>query len=152
MLRIHHEKSLSIRSMGISKLKHIQIPIMQRDWGDRKSTSNYYTYVGENLVTWKSKKQNIATKSSAQSEYRSMVYTACEMMWLRSFMTELRFPDRSPMLIYCDNQTTIYIANNPTFYKHTKHIELDCHYICYDEWLHIYSFHFSLWAACKYIY
>ena len=29
------------------------------------------------------------------------------------------------MPMYCDNQVVIFLANNPTFYKHTKHIEID---------------------------
>lgn len=33
------------------------------------------------------------------------------------------------MNMYCDNQATIFIANNPAFYERTKHIEVDYHFI-----------------------
>ena len=37
----------------------------------------------------------------------------------------------SPSLIrmYCDNQASIFTAGNSTFHEHTKHIEIDRHYI-----------------------
>ncbi|XP_016649696.1 PREDICTED: uncharacterized mitochondrial protein AtMg00810-like [Prunus mume] len=36
------------------------------------STSGYFTFVGGNLVTWRSKKQNVVSRSSAKSEYRGI--------------------------------------------------------------------------------
>ncbi|XP_038895983.1 uncharacterized mitochondrial protein AtMg00810-like [Benincasa hispida] len=46
------------------------------DWAgsatDRKSISRYYTFVWGNLVTWRSKKQGVVARSSAEAEYRAM--------------------------------------------------------------------------------
>ena len=50
------------------------------DRGDRKSTTGYLTFVGENLVTWRSKKQDVVSRSSAEAEYRAMAQTTCEML------------------------------------------------------------------------
>ena len=33
-------------------------------------------------------------------------------------------------MFWCDNQGSIALANNPMFHAHTKHIELDVHFIC----------------------
>ena len=96
---------------------------------DRKSISGYCTYVGGNLVIWRSKKQNVVFHSSAEAEYRSMAQTACEMVWLCLLLSEFGFPVQIPMLMHCDNQAAIFIANNSAFHEHTKHIEVDCHYI-----------------------
>ena len=52
------------------------------DKGDQKSTIGYCTYVGGNLVTWRCRKKNVVSCSSAEAEYRAMAATAHEMVWL----------------------------------------------------------------------
>ncbi|KAL5548392.1 hypothetical protein UlMin_003623 [Ulmus minor] len=47
-----------------------------------RSTSAYFTFVGGNLVTWRSKKQNVVSRSSAESEYRGITLGLCEALWL----------------------------------------------------------------------
>ena len=60
------------------------------DNGDKKFTTGYLTFIEENLVTWRNKKQDVS-RSSAEAEYKAMVYTACEMMWLKNLLLELEF-------------------------------------------------------------
>lgn len=42
--------------------------------GDRKSTTKYLIFVGDNLVMW-SKKQDAVSRFSADAEYRTIAYT-----------------------------------------------------------------------------
>ncbi|RVX18212.1 Retrovirus-related Pol polyprotein from transposon RE1 [Vitis vinifera] len=46
------------------------------DWAgsadDRRSTTGYCTYVWGNLVTWRSKKQSVVARSSAEAEFRAV--------------------------------------------------------------------------------
>ena len=47
---------------------------------DGRSTLGYYVFVGGNIVLCKSKKQNVVSQSSADSEYRAMTQFVCEIM------------------------------------------------------------------------
>ena len=62
-----------------------------------------------------------------------MVDTACEMVWLKNLLMELGFGQPGPMYMHCDNQSAIYIAQNPVFHERTKLIEIDCHFVR-DAW------------------
>ena len=63
------------------------------DWAgsmeDKRPTSSYCVFVGGNLVSWKSKKQSVVSRSSAVSEYRAMAQSACEIMWLHQLLAEV---------------------------------------------------------------
>ena len=96
---------------------------------DRRSTTGYCTFFGGNLVTWKSKKQTVVARSSAEAEYRAMAHTATELTWLQHFLQEIGFSTPTPIQLSCDNQAAIHIASNPVFHERTKHIEVDCHYV-----------------------
>ncbi|KAB2615934.1 hypothetical protein D8674_022522 [Pyrus ussuriensis x Pyrus communis] len=103
------------------------------DWAgnsiDRKSTTAYCTFVGGNLVTWKSKKQAVVARSSTEAEYRAMASTACELIWLKGLLCDLGVSTTQSMSLFCDNQAAMHIASNPVFHERTKHIEVDCHYV-----------------------
>lgn len=66
------------------------------DWAgssyDRRSTSVYCNKVGGNLIVWKSKKQSVVARSSAEAEYRAIAKATTKLMWIKLLLEELGFP------------------------------------------------------------
>ncbi|XP_023888369.1 uncharacterized mitochondrial protein AtMg00810-like [Quercus suber] len=49
-------------------------------WPDtRRSLTSYAVYLGDSLICWGSKKQEVVSKSSAGAEYKAMASVACEI-------------------------------------------------------------------------
>ena len=94
-----------------------------------RSTTGYCVFVGGNLVSWKSKKQSVVSRSSAESKYRVMAQFVCEIMWLHLLLLDVGIKTPVPTKPWCDNQAALHIASNPIFNERTKHIEIDCHFV-----------------------
>ena len=56
---------------------------LARSPSDCWSTSEYCVLVGGNLISWKSKKQNVVVRSSAKAEYRAMANATCDLIWIK---------------------------------------------------------------------
>jgi hypothetical protein len=102
------------------------------DWAgsfDGKSITDFCTFVGRNLVTWRSKKQNIMARSSAKVGYRAMTSTASELTWIKQLLVDMNITSATPIKIFYDNQVARYIVSNLVFHERTKYIEVDCHFV-----------------------
>jgi len=51
---------------------------------------------------------------------------SCELQWLHYLLTDLNVSSVAPISVFCDNQSAIYLAHNPTFHERIEHIEIDC--------------------------
>ncbi|CAL1377054.1 unnamed protein product [Linum trigynum] len=95
----------------------------------RKSLTGYCTFLGDSLITWRTKKQQTVSRSSSEAEYMSLAMLSCEMVWLKQLLLKMGIDHTSPAALFCDNQSAIHIAHNPVFHERIKHIEVDCHLI-----------------------
>lgn len=131
---LHYLKSSPGKGLFFAKNGNLGVEgYTDADWAgdksDGKSTSGYFTFVGGNLVTWRSKKQKLVALSSAESEFRGMVHGVCELLWIKRIMRDLNFEVKESMRLHCDNQAAVKIANNPVLHDRTKHVEIDRHFI-----------------------
>ena len=109
--------------------KRSQMLIGAGSISDRRSTIGYCTFVWGNLVTWRSKKQAVVARNSAEAEFRAMCQGICEGIWLRRMLKELKMSSNSPMVLCCDKKAAIEIIRNSVHHDRTKHVEIVRHFV-----------------------
>jgi hypothetical protein len=79
--------------------------------------------MGTTAISWSSRKQPIVTLSTTEAEFVAAASCACQAIWLRNILEEINFKQQGPLLIYCDNSSTIKLSKNPVMHGRNKHIE-----------------------------
>ena len=131
---LRYLKSSPGKGLMFKKNNHLNTDgCIDADWAgsttDRKSTSGYSTFVGGNLVIWRSQKQKVVALSSTEAEFRGRSKGLCELLWLKRLLEEIGYSPESTMNLFCDNKVAIEIAHNPVQHDRTKHVKVDRHFI-----------------------
>ena len=74
---LRYLKSAPGNGLYFARHDHLRVEAyIDADWAssvtDRKSALGYCTFVGGNLITWQSKRQNVVARSSAEAKFRAM--------------------------------------------------------------------------------
>jgi hypothetical protein len=73
-------------------------------------------FLGDNLISWSSKRQPTVSRSSVEAEYWVVANVVAETTWL------------CQLLVFCDNVSAIYLLMNPVQHQRTKHIDINLHF------------------------
>ncbi|CAI7775209.1 unnamed protein product, partial [Closterium sp. NIES-54] len=93
------------------------------DQTDRRSSQGYYFTLRSGIVSWRSTRSSAVSLSSCDAELYAGTMAAQEARWLTFLLQELGYPQSTPTL-WCDNQSTIHLSQDPVYHTRTKHIEL----------------------------
>ena len=97
-----------------------------------KSTSGYMVKLGSGVVCWRSKLQQVVTRSTTEAEYIAAGAAGMEICWVQNLLKKLGYTPSAPAKLYMDNQSAMSVAKNPEHHGCMKHLDL-CYYWLRDQ-------------------
>ena len=108
------------------------------DWGgdldDQKSTTTYIIFLGNNPISWRTRKQKVVAHSFTKVEYQALATATLDIAGIKSLLDELGLTLHEPPLILYDNVGATQLSLNPVMHSMMKHIVIDLHFVC--EFVH----------------
>lgn len=81
-------------------------------------------------ISWCSKKQAIVALSSTEAEYVALSSAVRETLWITQLREEITGQKvDEPVVVYCDNQSSIKLASSEAYRPRTKHIDIRLHHV-----------------------
>ena len=84
-------------------------------------------FLGNNLVSWFSKKQNNISLSITEAEYIVADSSCSQLIWMKSMLQDYcvtKDAAASSITLYCDNINVVNISKNLVQHSCTKHIDI----------------------------
>jgi hypothetical protein len=95
----------------------------------RWSTSGFVFMMAGGVVTWSSKRQATVALSTVEAEYVAMSRCAQQMIWMQSWLDEVKIEHSLPGIIKGDNRGALALTKNTKDHGKVKHIDIRHHYI-----------------------
>lgn len=123
------DEKLKMFSKNESKL----LAFSDSDWAQdpvtRKSISGIICKVFGAPVSWSSRKQDVVSTSTTESEFYAISEAIKEILWLKNLLSDFNVQTDPTTDIFCDNQSTIKMLENSSFSARTKHIDVRLHFV-----------------------
>ena len=95
---------------------------------DIKSTSGAYHFLGENLISWFSRKIFFVGLSSTKVEYVAVDSCCTQILWIKHQLEDYGIK-LNKVPIICDNNCAINLSTNLILHSRIKHIDIGHHFI-----------------------
>ncbi|XP_016652654.1 PREDICTED: putative disease resistance protein RGA1 [Prunus mume] len=126
---LHYLKGTPGQGILLSSSNNFQLRAYDCDsnWAScpmtRRSTTGYFVLLGESPISWKPKKQDTVSRSSAEAEYRAMAMATCELQCckMHDLMNELAVKVAGEGSTIIDRNTTDFDT------KRLLHVSFDFH-------------------------
>jgi len=131
----HYLAGTRTTSLVYTRRSSMDIPLLITDYSDadyascrdpRRSVSGYVFLLNGCAISWLSKKQNLVSTSTTESEYMALATTARQALWYIYGLSQLGFP--IPVELKAGNTSSINVAENPINNPKTKHIDVCYHF------------------------
>ncbi|KAL9293162.1 putative RNA-directed DNA polymerase [Arabidopsis thaliana] len=75
-----------------------------------RSLTGWFIQFGDSPLSWKTKKHDVVSRSSAEAEYRAMADTVSEILWLCELLPTLGIKVNTPITLHSDSLSAIMLA------------------------------------------
>ena len=103
------------------------------DWAsnkdDRKSITGFTIFLQDAPIMWKSQAQKTVSLSSTEAEYYATSEAAKEIKFIVQVLESLNMKVKKPIIVFIDNVGAIFVAENQSATKHTRHIDARYHFV-----------------------
>ena len=96
---------------------------------DHQAFTGYTFLINGGAVSWSSKQQEIVILSMTEGEYVAATHAAKEALWLGSFIGMMFSLTLNPTTLFSDNKSAIALSCDHQYHTHTKHINIQYHFI-----------------------
>jgi hypothetical protein len=106
---------------------------LDSDWASdvttRKSITGFVILLNDTPILWRSQAQRTVSLSSTEAEYYAMAEATKEIKFVLQVLESLNLQVEKPTIVHMDNVGAIFVAENASATKHTRHIEARYHFV-----------------------
>ena len=124
-----YDSGILVNFKGLWKIEAYSDSDFAGDRDSRLSVTGFSIFIGNCLVSWKSRSQKTVTLSSTEAEYVAVSEVCMEILFIRQILEFLKIKIDYPVTVFCDNIGAIFLGYNDKNSKRTKHVDIRHHYV-----------------------